>query len=115
MILRASVLAMLEAASVEPDPDRRKRMLTFVVAGGGCAGVETVGAINDLARDSLRHHGRIDSREVRVVLIHGGRVILPELGQRLVRYAEEKLREDPESGQPYPPTAQHALRGGRRA
>jgi len=78
---------MLEAASVEPDPDRRKRMLTFVVAGGGCAGVETV----------------------------GGPVILPELGQRLVRYAEEKLREDPESGQPYPPTAQHALRGGRRA
>jgi NADH:ubiquinone reductase (H+-translocating) len=49
VMLRAGVIAMLEAASVEPDPDRRKRMLTFVVAGGGFAGVETVGAINDLA------------------------------------------------------------------
>jgi NADH:quinone reductase (non-electrogenic) len=53
VMLRAGVIAMLEAASVEPDPDRRKRMLTFVVAGGGFAGVETVGAINDLAPESL--------------------------------------------------------------
>jgi NADH dehydrogenase len=50
---------MLEAASVEPDPGRRKRMLTFVVAGSGFAGVETVGAINDLARESLPHYGRV--------------------------------------------------------
>jgi NADH dehydrogenase len=66
-------------------------MLTFVVAGGGFAGVETVGAINDLARDSLRHYGRVDPREVRLVLIHGGPVILPELGETLGRYAQEKL------------------------
>ena len=93
VILRNGVIAMLEAASVEPDPERRKRMLTFVVAGGGFAGVETVGAINDLARQSLRHYGRIDPREVRVILIHGGPVILPELGQALGLYAQEKLRE----------------------
>ena len=84
---------MLEGASVEPDPERRKRMLTFVVAGGGFAGVETVGAINDLARQSLQHYGRIDPREVRVVLIHGGPVILPELGEALGLYAQEKLRK----------------------
>ena len=93
VILRNAVIAMLEAASVEPDLERRKRMLTFVVAGGGFAGVETIGAINDLARESLRYYGRIDPREVRVVLIHGGQVILPELGQELGLYAEEKLRE----------------------
>ena len=81
VILRNGVIAMLEAASVEPDPERRKRLLTFVVAGGGFAGVETVGAINDLARESLRHYDRIDPREVRVILINGGQVILPELGQ----------------------------------
>jgi NADH dehydrogenase len=92
VMLRAGVIAMLESASVEPDPDRRKRMLTFVVAGGGFAGVETVGAINDLARGSLRHYGRVDPREVRVILIHGGRVILPELGETLGLYAQEKLR-----------------------
>lgn len=84
---------MLEAASVEPDPEQRKRLLTFVVAGGGFAGVETIGAINDLARESLRYYGRIDPREVRVMLIQGGPVILPELGQDLGLYAQEKLRQ----------------------
>jgi NADH dehydrogenase len=93
VILRNGVIAMLEAASVEPDPERRKRLLTFVVAGGGFAGVETVGAINDLARQSLKHYGRIDPGEVRVILIHGGQVILPELGEALGLYAQEKLRQ----------------------
>jgi NADH dehydrogenase len=93
VMLRARVIEMLEIASVEPDPDRRKRMLTFVVAGGGFAGVETVGAINDLARESLPHYEGIDPREVRVVLIHGGKVILPELGEALGLYAQEKLRQ----------------------
>ena len=91
VMLRAWVIAMLEAASVESDPSRRKRMLTFVVAGGGFAGVETVGAINDLAHESLPHYGRIDTREVRVVLIEGGKAILPELGEELGLYAQEKL------------------------
>src|ERR1043166_7448678 len=93
VMLRAGVIAMLEAASVEPDAGRRKRMLTFVIEGGGFAGIETVGAINDLARQSLRHYGGIDPREVRVVLIHGGPVILPELGEALGVYAQEKLRK----------------------
>ena len=93
VMLRAGVIAMLEAASVEPDPGRRKRMLTSVIVGGGFAGVETVGAINDLARQSLQHYGRIDPREVRVILIHGGPVILPELGEALGVYAQEKLRK----------------------
>ena len=93
VILRNGVIAMLETASVEPDPERRKRLLTFVVAGAGFAGVETVGAINDLARQSLKHYGRIDPREVRVILIHDRQIILPELGEELGLYAQEKLRE----------------------
>ncbi len=92
MLLRTKVIALLEAASIEPDARRRKRMLTFVVAGGGFAGVETVGALNDLARESLPHYGRVDPREVRVVLI-AGRAILPELGEALGLYAKEKLEE----------------------
>jgi NADH:ubiquinone reductase (H+-translocating) len=91
-MLRAGVIALLETASIEPDAGRRKRMLTFVVVGGGFAGVETIGAINDLARESLPHYGQLDPREVRVVLIHGGAVILPELGEQLGLYAQEKLR-----------------------
>jgi NADH:ubiquinone reductase (H+-translocating) len=92
VMVRAAVLAMLEDASVESDPERRKRMLTLVVVGGGFAGVETIGAINDLARESLPHYGRIDPREARVVLVHGGKFILPELGEALGLYAQEKLR-----------------------
>jgi NADH:ubiquinone reductase (H+-translocating) len=93
VVLRAATLALLESASIEPNPKQRKRMLTFVVAGGGFAGVETIGAINDLARESLAHYGRIDPGEVRVVLIHGGPFILPELGETLGRYAQKKLAE----------------------
>ena len=55
-LLRARVLEILEAASLEPDAAVRKRMLTFVVAGGGFAGVETIGAINDLVREALRYY-----------------------------------------------------------
>jgi NADH:ubiquinone reductase (H+-translocating) len=93
VILRAGIIALLEAASVEPDPALRAKMLTFVVVGGGFAGVETVGAINDLARESLPHYGRIDPAEMRVVLMHGGPFILPELGETLGRYAQKKLAE----------------------
>ena len=103
VMLRAGVIAMMEAASVEADPDRRKRMLTFVVVGGGFAGVETVGAINDLVRESLPHYGRVDPRELRVVLI-GGKAILPKLGEALGVYTQEssgipKLLEGLEIGE----------------
>jgi NADH dehydrogenase len=92
-MIRAGVLGILEDASVESDPARRKRLLTVVVVGGGFAGVETIGAINDLTRESLPHYGQIDPREARVVLVHGGKFLLPELGEALGLYAQEKLHE----------------------
>jgi len=92
-IIRAGVLGILENASVESDPKRRKRLLTVVVVGGGFAGVETIGAINDLMRESLPHYGKIDPGEARIVLVHGGKFLLPELGEALGLYAQEKLHE----------------------
>jgi NADH dehydrogenase len=92
VIVRAKVIAILEAASVESDRVRRKRMLTFVVAGGGFAGVETAGAINDLAREIVPYYRRLDPRDVRIVLV-AGKAILPELGEALGHYTQEKLRE----------------------
>jgi hypothetical protein len=62
-MLRAGVIAMLEAATVEPDPDRRKRMLTFAVAGRGFAGVETVGAITKRL-DAKRMFGHAWNSEI---------------------------------------------------
>jgi NADH:ubiquinone reductase (H+-translocating) len=84
-LLRARVLEILEAANLEPEAAVRKWLLTFVVAGGGFAGVETIGAINDLVHEALRYYPQLAPREVRVVLIHPGEVVLPELGEKLGR------------------------------
>jgi len=92
-LLRARVLGILEMASLELDAAVRKRMLTFVVAGGGFAGVETVGAINDLVHEALRYYPQLASQEVRVVLVHPGEFVLPELGEKLGRYAQQKLAD----------------------
>ena len=67
------------------------RLLTFVVAGGGFAGVETIAGINDFLREVLPHYPRLRPEMLRLVLVHPGRVILPELSEKLGRYAQEKL------------------------
>jgi len=91
-LLRNRMVALLEEAAQETDESRRRRLMTFVVAGGGFAGVETVGAINDFLRETLRYYPELDQSMLRVVLIHPGKVVLPELGERLGRYAQEKLQ-----------------------
>jgi NADH:ubiquinone reductase (H+-translocating) len=53
VVLRNMALAMLEMASLVEDPVIRRTMLSFVVAGGGFAGVETVGALNDFVREAV--------------------------------------------------------------
>jgi NADH dehydrogenase len=89
--LRNRVIAMLEEADTEcqTDPDG---LLTFVVVGGGFAGVETLAGLNDFVRDGLKFYPRIGPSRVRMVLVHSGPLILPELGPKLGEYAERKLR-----------------------
>jgi NADH:ubiquinone reductase (H+-translocating) len=90
-LLRNRMVALLEDAATQTDDAARRRLMTFVVAGGGFAGVETVGAMNDFLRDTLRHYPELDPSILRVALVHSGDVVLPELGPRLGRYAQEKL------------------------
>ena len=71
----------------------RKRMLTVVVTGGGFAGVETVGAVNDLLREAMKFYNNLKHDMLRVVLVQAGGAILPELGESLGRYAQEKLKQ----------------------
>ena len=67
---RARLLKAFEDAETEPDPERRRALLTFVVVGAGPTGVEMAGQIAELARGTLRDDFRsIDSRQSRVVLI----------------------------------------------
>ena len=91
-LLRNRMVALLEDAAAETDEASRRRLMTFVVAGGGFAGVETVGAMNDFLRDTLRYFPELDPSTLRVVLVHSGDIVLPELCERLGRYAQEKLR-----------------------
>jgi len=92
-VLRNQLLAMLELASLVEDSAARRAMLTFVVAGGGFAGVETVGALNDFVREAVPYYPALREAELCVVLVHPSAVILPELGESLGRYAQAKLAE----------------------
>ena len=88
--LRNRVIGMLEEAESE-GPSSGGGLLTFVVAGGGFAGVETIAALNDFVREALGFYRRLSAKQVRLVLVHAGAEILPELGPELGAYARRKL------------------------
>jgi len=89
--LRTQVLRCLEEANAESNAVERQSLLTFVVAGGGFAGVETVAALYDFVQEVLRFYPNLRPKMLRITLVHSGTVILPELGESLGRYTEEVL------------------------
>ena len=91
--IRNHVIEMFELADRQPDPLLRAPLLTFVIAGGGFAGVELAGALNDFARGILADYPLLSPNEVHVVLVHSRERILPELSESLARYAQEKMAE----------------------
>lgn len=91
--VRDRVIDAFERAAREDDPGRRRALLTFVVAGGGFAGVELAGALNDLARGMVADFPGLTNEEVRVLLVHAGDRILPELSASLGAYAQARLGE----------------------
>lgn len=91
--LRNRLISILEEADFECFPEEREPLLTVVVAGGGFAGVETIGGINDFLREAIRFYPHLDESMLRVILVHPGDVVLPELNEKLGIYAQEKLAE----------------------
>src|SRR5262245_56511622 len=91
--LRNRMLQMLEEAETECGAPDRQHLMTFVVAGGGFAGVETIAGMSDFVHQALPFYPHIAKKKVRMVLVHPGEVILPELSAKLGRYAERKLAE----------------------
>src|ERR1700686_3700299 len=92
LVLRNQVIHALEEADVESDRELRRALLTFVVAGGGFSGVEAVAELNDFVRRVARSFRRINPNEIRVVLLHAGPLILPELPQSLAQFAQKLLQ-----------------------
>lgn len=91
LVLRNHVIHALEEADIERDPELRRALLTFVVAGGGFSGVEAVAELNDFVRRVARSFRNIKPEEIRVVLLHSGGLILPELPESLAAYAQKLL------------------------
>ena len=76
--IRRSILIAFEQAELTTDADERRRLLTFVIAGGGATGVEMAGAIAEVARQTLAtDFRRIDPRSARIILIEAGPRLLP--------------------------------------
>ncbi|MGC1930149.1 MAG: NAD(P)/FAD-dependent oxidoreductase, partial [Candidatus Nitrosopolaris sp.] len=94
IVLRNHIINVLEQASLEEDNiELRKSLLTFVIAGGGFNGVETVGAINDFIRESIKdYYKNIRMSEVRVILIDTNEKLLAEVDEELGEFALEKLK-----------------------
>jgi len=92
-LLRDLMVAFLEEASLRRDDTARRELLTFVTAGGGFSGAEITGAINDFVRETVRYYPQLGEHLVRVIVVHPGNFLLPELGEELGKYAERKLRQ----------------------
>jgi NADH dehydrogenase len=91
--IRNHVIDTFERADREPDPEVRRPLLTFVVAGGGFAGAELAGGLNDFVRGMLVHYPNVPEEEVQVMVLHSRERILPELSASLAAYALKRMKE----------------------
>jgi NADH dehydrogenase len=90
--IRNHVIDAFDHADAEPNPARRRALLTFVVAGGGFSGAELAGGLNDFARGMLADYPNLSADDLRIVLVHSRERILPELSASLADYALERMR-----------------------
>jgi NADH dehydrogenase len=90
--MRRRMLLAFEAAEREPRPDAQRRLLTFIIVGGGPTGVELAGALAEIARKSLvQDFRRIETRSARIVLVEGGPSLLAAFPEKLRDAARRSL------------------------
>jgi NADH dehydrogenase len=90
--IRRRVLLAFEQAERERDPAEQRRLLTFVVVGGGPTGVELAGSLAEISRHALAHDFRaIDPESARVILVEAGRDVLPAYPASLSASARRQL------------------------
>ena len=92
--LRCHVINRFEAATREIDLQRRQRLLTFAVVGGGCTGVETVAEVHELVTHLRKEqYPQIGANEIRTVLVEVQDRVLPQMDRTLSRSALRRLRQ----------------------
>ena len=92
LFLRNRIVARLEQAELQPDPEYRRWLTSFIVVGGGFSGVETAGELEDFLHASLKYYRRIPREDLRIVLLHSGDRLLPELSASLGEFALRKMQ-----------------------
>lgn len=91
--IRRQVLLAFELAEREPDPARRRELLTFVIIGGGATGVELAGALSEISHHALvRDFQNIDPSQARILLVEGVNHVLPTYPEKLSLRARESLQ-----------------------
>lgn len=93
VVLRNRVIDMLEQADNETDLVLKKSLLTFVIVGGGFAGIETAGELMDLLLDARKYYPHIEKTDIRVIVLEALPAILPGFNEKLAKFALEKLHE----------------------
>jgi NADH dehydrogenase len=91
--LRNHVLAKLDLAESTENDELRRRALTFVVIGGGYAGIEALGELEDMTRDATRYYDNVRAADLRWVLVEASPRILPEVSQQMGGYTIDRLKE----------------------
>src|SRR5262245_45470264 len=89
--VRNRALTLLEWAETTRDPERRRELLTFVMAGGGFSGIEGIAALEDLLHGALRYYPSIRREELHFILAPHGKRLLPEVDERLGEYVVEQF------------------------
>ena len=89
--LRNHLIEVLEMAEVEPHPEQRDALLTFVVVGAGYTGVEVAAEIHDFVTDAAQSYPQVDPSDVKVILVQGRDRILPELPEELAAFSHRVL------------------------
>ncbi|HET6857073.1 MAG TPA: NAD(P)/FAD-dependent oxidoreductase [Streptomyces sp.] len=90
--LRNHVIEQMDIASATRDPALRDAALTFVFVGGGYAGVEALGELEDMARYAARYYHNIKAEDMKWILVEASGRILPEVGEEMGQYAIRELR-----------------------
>jgi len=91
--LRNHLIDTLEQADIETNPVDKRRMLTFVVVGGGTNGVEVVSEMHDMLVGVTKRYKHIEPEDIHVTLIHGGPRLIPDMPTSLGKFSERLLRE----------------------